>query len=76
MGPKTLKSQFTMRTVDVLVCDSLLGVSDMRGGEESNLFAWCKSDTNTIPQRRHRRRLIRTGNECTPSLGDGKTWYV
>lgn len=25
MGPKTLKSQFTMRTVDVLVCDSLLG---------------------------------------------------
>lgn len=34
----------------------------MRKGEESNLFAWCKSDTNTIP-RRSRRQLIRTGNE-------------
>jgi len=31
--------------------------------EESNLFAWYKSDTNTISRRRRRRQLIRTGNE-------------
>jgi len=37
-------------------------VSGVGRGAESNLFAWCKSDTNTIPRRR-RRQLIRTGNE-------------
>jgi len=36
-------------------------MSGVGRGEESNLFAWCKSDTNTIPRRR--RQLIQTGNE-------------
>jgi len=33
------------------------------GEEESNLFAWCKSDTNTILLRPPHRRVVWTGNE-------------
>jgi hypothetical protein len=52
MGPKTLKSQF-------IQCEPSMFWCVTREGEESNLFAWWKSDTNTIP----RHIVVWTGNE-------------